>query len=107
MTFREVLSQVIEWLQQDKRVSYRAMKRQFHLDDEYLADLKDELIEVQRVAVDHDGTMLVWTGGVPTPPADFPLPQPPLQPVTQADQPTQAESPPLAPPSPDSRTRGS
>ena len=51
-------------MQQDKRVSYRAVKRQFHLDDEYLADLKDELIEVQRVAVDHDGTMLVWTGGV-------------------------------------------
>ena len=105
MTFREVLSQVIAWLQQDKRVSYRAVKRQFHLDDEYLADLKDELIEVQRVAVDHDGTILVWTGGVPTPPADFPLPRPTLQPVTQADQPTQAESPPLAPPSPDAERR--
>jgi len=98
VTFREILSQVIEWLQHDKRVSYRAVKWQFHLDDEYLIDLKDELIEVQRVAVDHDGTMLVWTGGLPTPLADCPLPQPTLQPVTQADQPTQAAFPPLAPP---------
>jgi hypothetical protein len=33
VTFREVLAQVIEWLQQDKRASYRALKMQFDLDD--------------------------------------------------------------------------
>ena len=51
MTFKEVLAQVIAWLQQDKRLSYRALKRQFELDDDYLDDLKAELIEVRRVAM--------------------------------------------------------
>ena len=52
MTFKEVLAQVIDWLQQDQRVSYRALKRQFALDDDCLEDLKVELIEVKQVAVD-------------------------------------------------------
>jgi hypothetical protein len=34
MTFKEVLQQVIDWLQQDQRISYRALKRQFEVDDE-------------------------------------------------------------------------
>ena len=62
MTFKEVLTQVIDWLQQDTRVSYRALKRQFALDDAFLEDLKYELIEVQQCARDQEGTMLVWTG---------------------------------------------
>ena len=65
MTFKEVLDQVTTWLQQDQRISYRALKRQFALEDDYLDDLKLELIEVKRVAVDHDGVMLVWTGASP------------------------------------------
>ena len=52
-------------LQREGRTSYRALKRQFALDDEYLADLKVELIEVKQLAVDQDGTMLVWTGQRP------------------------------------------
>ena len=62
MTFKEVLDQVTTWLQKDQRISYRAVKRQFALEDDSLDDLKLELIEVKRVAVDHDGVMLVWTG---------------------------------------------
>jgi class 3 adenylate cyclase/tetratricopeptide (TPR) repeat protein len=62
VTFKEVLAQVIDWLQQDKRLSYRALQRQFALDSDYLDDLKAELIEVRRVAVDEDGRVLVWTG---------------------------------------------
>ena len=42
MTFKEILAQVIEWLQHDQRVSYRALKRQFALDNAYLEDLKYE-----------------------------------------------------------------
>ena len=49
MTFKEVLDQVITWLQQDQRISYRAVKRQFALEDDYLEDLKVELIEVKQV----------------------------------------------------------
>jgi class 3 adenylate cyclase len=62
MTFYEVLEQVRELLQRHGRMSYRALKRQFELDDAYLEDLRAELVEVQRVAVDQDGAMLVWTG---------------------------------------------
>jgi hypothetical protein len=36
VTFKELLAQVIEWLRQDGRVSYRALKRQFDLDNDYL-----------------------------------------------------------------------
>ena len=70
MTFKEVLDQVITWLQQDQRISCRALKRQFALEDDYLEDLKVELIEVKQVAVDQDGKVLVWTGEpVTAPPA--------------------------------------
>jgi class 3 adenylate cyclase/tetratricopeptide (TPR) repeat protein len=62
MTFKEVLAHVTDWLQQDQRISYRALKRQFALDDDYLEDLKVELIEVRQVAVDQDGKILVWSG---------------------------------------------
>jgi hypothetical protein len=72
VTFKEVLAQVIDWLQQDKRLSYRALKRQFALDDDYLNDLTMELIEVRRVAVDEDGWVLVWTGGADAPPSPLP-----------------------------------
>jgi class 3 adenylate cyclase len=71
MTFEEVLNQAIAMLQRQGRVSYRALKRQFGLDDDYLADLTAEIIEVHQVAVDQDGTMLVWNGNAsaasPTP----------------------------------------
>jgi class 3 adenylate cyclase/tetratricopeptide (TPR) repeat protein len=62
MTFKEVLVHVIDWLQQDQRISYRALKRQFALDDDYLEDLKVELIEVRQVALDQDGKILMWRG---------------------------------------------
>jgi class 3 adenylate cyclase/tetratricopeptide (TPR) repeat protein len=62
VTFNEVLSQTIAMLQQHGRLSYRALKRQFAIDDAFLEDLKYELIAVQQHAVDQDDTVLVWTG---------------------------------------------
>jgi class 3 adenylate cyclase/tetratricopeptide (TPR) repeat protein len=62
MDFYAVLDQVLALLRQRGRVSYRALKRQFDLDDAYLDDLKVEIIEVQQCARDQEGTMLVWTG---------------------------------------------
>jgi predicted ATPase len=47
MTFAEILTQVRELLQSKGRVSYRALKLQFNLDDDYLEGLKDELIEAE------------------------------------------------------------
>jgi class 3 adenylate cyclase len=63
MTFEEILDQAIAMLQRRGRLTYGALKRQFQLDDAYLEDVKAELIEGQRVAVDEDGRVLVWTGG--------------------------------------------
>ncbi len=61
MEFYDVLDQVLELLKQRGRASYRALKAQFHLDDDLLETLKEEIIEVHQVAVDQDGKMLVWT----------------------------------------------
>ena len=74
VTFEEVLTQAIAMLQRLGRVSYRALKRQFALDDAFLEDLKYELTEVQQLAVDHDGTVLIWTGDASTTPAPMPAP---------------------------------
>ena len=73
MTFEEILDQVIAMLQRRGRVSYRALKRQFDLDDAYLDDLKAEIIEVLQLAVDQNNAMLVWTGSSATLPAPLPL----------------------------------
>ncbi len=62
MDFYEVLDQVIELLQREGRVSYRVLKRQFSLDDDFIDDLKEELIYSKRLAVDDDSKVLVWTG---------------------------------------------
>src|SRR5262245_824527 len=62
MDFYAVLDQVATLLRQRGRASYRALKVQFQLDDEQLAALKEELIDIQEVAVDKDGKMLVWVG---------------------------------------------
>src|SRR5262244_666190 len=76
MTFEDILTQAMAMLQRQGRVSYRALKRQFDLDVAYVEDLKLELIEVHRVAVDQDNTMLVWTGGAMTPPPPAAAPAP-------------------------------
>src|SRR4029450_7179069 len=72
MQFYEVLAQVIELLQRQGRVSYRALKRQFDLDNDYLEDLKTEIIKAKGLAVDEDGNVLVWTGGTALPVASGP-----------------------------------
>jgi class 3 adenylate cyclase/predicted ATPase len=43
-------------------LSYGALKRRFDLDDAYIEDIKGELIKAERVAVDENGEVLVWTG---------------------------------------------
>jgi class 3 adenylate cyclase len=69
MTFEELLDQAIAMLQRRGRVTYRALKRQFKLDDDVLEDLKAEIIKAQRLAVDEAGDVLVWTGSAVTPSA--------------------------------------
>src|SRR5262245_7152418 len=67
--FVAVLDQVIALLRQRGRLTYSTLKRQFQLDEAALEDVKNELIEGQRLAVDERGNVLVWTGHPETPPA--------------------------------------
>ena len=62
MDFYTILDQVVDLLRHRKRVTYRALQRQFNLDDTFLNDLKAELIEAQHLAADEDGNVLVWIG---------------------------------------------
>ena len=62
MDFYAVFDQFVVLLQQRGRASYRALQMQFHLDDDQFAALKEELVEVQQLAVEQDSRMLVWTG---------------------------------------------
>jgi class 3 adenylate cyclase/predicted ATPase len=60
MTFEELLAHVIEVLQREGRISYRALQRRFDLDDAYLDGVKVELIEAKQLARDENGRILVW-----------------------------------------------
>src|SRR6266436_4050944 len=62
MEFAEVMAQVIDLLAREKRLSYRALKLRFNLDDAYLEGLKEEMLDAKRLAVDEEGRVLVWTG---------------------------------------------
>jgi len=61
MDFYEVLEQVAVLLQRRGRVTYRALKIQFQLDDDTLEALKDELLYAQPQVQDEAGRGLVWT----------------------------------------------
>src|SRR5215831_5392170 len=90
MDFYDLLDQVIALLKQRGRASYRALKVQFHLDDESLEALKEELLYAHSV-VDDQGRGLVWTGRVegtteiPSPPSQS-IPSPPTQDQLSAQQ---------------------
>jgi class 3 adenylate cyclase/tetratricopeptide (TPR) repeat protein len=68
MDFYDVLEQVLTLLQRHQRVTYRALQRQFGLDEEALADLKDELLYAHPEVRDDAGRGLVWSGDPSTAP---------------------------------------
>ena len=76
MDYHAVRTQVLALLQQEKRVAYRVLKRQFQLDDELLEDLKDDLIYAKKLAVDEDGRVLVWSSAPGTTGSATPVPTP-------------------------------
>ncbi|MCH7709038.1 MAG: AAA family ATPase [Myxococcales bacterium] len=67
MSFLETVRRAKGYLHEEGRVSLRALKREFALDDETLDELVDELVEIQSVAV-LEGRALAWAG----PPASLP-----------------------------------
>ena len=62
MDYDELVAKVIDLLAREKRVPYRALKRRFGLDDDYIEDLKIDIIKAKQLAIDEDGDILVWTG---------------------------------------------
>jgi len=106
MTFEEILDQVRAVLQREQRISYRALKRRLALDDDYLEDVKDELIYAKRLAVDEDNRVLVWRGeGAGTAGTAFPPAQPTQQPPAQQDQSAQMALLPTTPHIPEAERR--
>ena len=102
MDYDAVLAQVVALLQREQRVAYRVLKRRLQLDDDTLEDLKDDLIYAKKLAMDEDGRVLVWTGGMssaPTTASPVPLP------ATPDVSPIQGEAPPIVPPPPDAERR--
>jgi TOMM system kinase/cyclase fusion protein len=95
MKFSEVVAQTLAWLQRDGRVSYRALKREFALDDEFLEDLKTEIIDAKRLATDENGKVLVFAGAAPVSSSKFQVSSSqPLAPSTQ--HPDTSNVPPLS-----------
>src|SRR5437867_628009 len=74
MDFYAVLDEIRTLLQRRGRVTYRALKVQFQLDDEHLEALKEELIEAEQLAVDEQGKVLVWAGAPASAPQPASLP---------------------------------
>src|SRR4029453_17942712 len=103
MTFDEILDQVITLLKRQGRVSYPALKRRFALDDDYIEDLKAEILYVHPV-VDDDGKGLIWTGEAERQPVST-SPQLAQQEAILQDQSTQVAPRPTEPPSPDAERR--
>jgi class 3 adenylate cyclase len=72
--FDTMLEQVLELIQRQRRVSYRAIKRRFDVDDDDLADLKEEILFAHPHIVDEAGRGLIWTDAeaytMRSPPAD-------------------------------------
>jgi class 3 adenylate cyclase len=62
----DVVREVRRLLEENGRVSQRLVRRQFGLDDDALAEIIEELVDVQRIAQREDG-VLVWSGPVATP----------------------------------------
>src|SRR5262245_24393618 len=101
--FVAVLDQVIALLRQRGRLTYSTLKRQFQLDEAALEDVKNELIEGQRLAVDERGNVLVWTGPPETPPTS---PASTAPPPTEATHRLRTEvSPPATTAPPDAERR--
>ena len=89
MTFEEILDQAVAMLQRRGRLTYGTLKRQFHLDDAALDDLKAELLYAHRLAGDDGGA--AWSGPVRQP-GHRRLPHP----FPSLSRPSQLRSPPAS-----------
>jgi class 3 adenylate cyclase/tetratricopeptide (TPR) repeat protein len=88
MTFEELLDHAMAMLQRRGRVTYRALKLQFSLDDDRVEALKDELLYAHPHVVADDGRGLIWTGDA------RPTPTPESSPATDQERPPLSYTPP-------------
>jgi predicted ATPase/class 3 adenylate cyclase len=103
MDYDELVAKIIELLQREKRVPYRSLKRRFDVDDEYIEDLKIDLIEAKRFAIDENDRILVWVGDAQTVTSQVAQA---TQPLAAQEQPSPLVEPrPTAPPPPDAERR--
>src|SRR5215471_2783993 len=106
MSFEEILEQALAMLQRRGRVSYRALQRQFALDDTYLEDIKAELLYAYPQVSDDQGRGLIWTGdSTAVPELVSSPPVIPQQPPSREGQHVQPLSPPAIPPSSEAERR--
>ena len=103
MDYDALVAKVIELLQREKRVPYRSLKRRFDVDDDYIADLKIDLIEAKRLAIDENDRILVWIGDAQEVAA--PSAQTAQPPAAQGQQSPQVTSRATASPLPDAERR--
>ncbi len=68
MSFLDTILRAKAYLEQQGRVSLRALAREFELEDDALGELVDELVDVQQVAA-REGKVLAWIGGASETPA--------------------------------------
>jgi class 3 adenylate cyclase/tetratricopeptide (TPR) repeat protein len=66
LSFLDILERAKSHLQKQQRISLRALRREFELDDELLEELVEELVDIQRVAV-REERALAWAGAPATP----------------------------------------
>jgi class 3 adenylate cyclase/tetratricopeptide (TPR) repeat protein len=95
--FDAMLEQVLELLQRQGRVSYRALKRRFDIDDSYVEDLKEEILFTHPHVVDEEGRGLVWIDS-----ASSTAMTPPDTPKNQVSS---VIEPPATPPTPEAERR--
>jgi class 3 adenylate cyclase len=79
VSFLETVERARDLLQRNQRVSLRALRREFELDDETLDELCEELVDVQRVA-SREGDVLVWAAAAPD------APEPPATPEAPSER---------------------
>jgi class 3 adenylate cyclase len=73
-SFLDTVVRAKAYLEQQGRVSLRGLAREFELDDDALAALVEELVDVQQVAA-REGKILSWMGGA----SETPAPAPPTK----------------------------
>jgi class 3 adenylate cyclase len=102
MGYDAILAQVLALLQQEHRLSYRVFKLCFHLDDDLLEALTEDLIYAKKLALDEDGRVLLWTGGTSS---ALTIASPVPLPATPDVSPVQGETAPTAPPASEAERR--